>query len=115
SEAAGLKANPISPQPPPLHGLDIALCAIWTERGPGGEARPLHAHRALRVRGLLHGADDLIVAGAAAEVAGEPVADLVLVRVRVLLQQRLRRDDEARRADTALQRRLFQECLLQRM
>ena len=36
---------------------------------------------------VLHGLDDVLVAGAAAEVAFEPVADLVLARVRVLLEQ----------------------------
>src|SRR5258706_10152724 len=34
-------------------------------------------------------ADDLVVAGAAAQVAGQPVADLGLVRVRVAIEQRL--------------------------
>src|SRR3954470_11817182 len=35
----------------------------------------------------LHGADDVVVAGAAAQVALEPVADLVLGRVRVVVEQ----------------------------
>src|SRR5581483_12382701 len=39
--AAGLKATQLQlPQPPPLRGFDIALRAIWIERGPGGEATP---------------------------------------------------------------------------
>src|SRR4051794_19691165 len=37
--------------------------------------------------GGLHGLDDVLVAGAAAQVAGDAVADLLLGRVRVLLQQ----------------------------
>ena len=59
--------------------------------------------------------DDVVVAGAAAEVALEPVADLLLGRVRVLLQQRDRRHDEARRAEAALQRVLLVERLLHRV
>ena len=58
---------------------------------------------------LEHGADDLVVAGAAAQIAGQPVAHLGLGRVRVALQQRLGGDQEARRADAALQRRMLEE------
>src|SRR5437660_427033 len=47
--------------------------------------------------GKLYGADDLVVAGAAAEVPRQPVPDLMLTRTRVLVQQRLRRDQEPRR------------------
>ena len=36
-------------------------------------------------------------------------------RVGILLEQRLGRDDKARRADATLQRRVFQELLLQRV
>src|SRR5205823_783310 len=66
-------------------------------------------------RRLLHRADDLVVARAAAEVARQPEADAVLVRARLRIEQRLRRDDEARRADAALERCLFQERLLEGM
>ena len=54
----------------------------------------------------MHRADDLVVAGAAAEVAGQPVAHLGLGRVRVLVEQRLGRDQEARacRCRTAARR-----------
>ena len=66
--------------------------------------------------GVEHRADDLVVAGAAAQVAGQPVADLVPRSASgLLLQQRLGGDDEARRADAALQGRVFQELLLQRV
>ena len=51
-------------------------------------------------RRRLHGLEDVVVAGAAAEVALEPEADLLLRRVRVLLQQRDRRHHEAGRADS---------------
>src|SRR6185503_11821895 len=65
--------------------------------------------------GVHHRANDLVVAGAAAQVAGQPVAQLGLARVGVLLQQRLGGHQEARRADAALQRRVLDELALQRM
>src|SRR5216683_6294205 len=65
--------------------------------------------------GIEDGTDDLVVAGAPAEVAGEPVARLGLRRIRITVQQRLGSDQQARRAEAALQRRMFQEFSLQRM
>src|SRR4051812_23700989 len=75
--------------------------------------RPLLA--AYHLSGVEHGAHDLVVPGAAAQIAGQPVAGLFLGRVRVLVEQRLGRDDKARRAEAALQRRVFEEFLLHRM
>src|SRR5262249_37376137 len=57
----------------------------------------------------------LVVAGAAAEIAGEPIARLFLGRVLVLVEERLCRDDKARRAKAALQRRMLEELLLDRV
>src|SRR5262249_42150885 len=65
-------------------------------------------------RRLLHRADDLVVAGAAAEVARQPPANLLLRRGWILGQQGLRRDEEAGRTDAALKRRALQKALLQR-
>ena len=65
--------------------------------------------------GVHHRADDLVVSSAPAEVAGEPGADFLLARIRVLLQQRIGSDQHAGSADAALQRRHFKEFLLQRM
>src|SRR5262245_40069516 len=65
--------------------------------------------------GIEHGADDLIVAGAPAEVAGEPVARLGLRRARIAVQQGFGGDQQARRAEAALQGRVLQEFPLQRM
>src|SRR4029077_12140107 len=59
--------------------------------------------------------NDLVVAGASAEITSEPVARLGFGRIRVAVQQRLGRDQQARRAETALQRCVFQEFLLQRV
>src|SRR5215475_4811148 len=65
--------------------------------------------------GIEDGTDDLVVAGAATEVAGEPVTRLGLRRIRIAVEQRLGGDQQARRAEAALQRRMFQEFSLQRM
>src|SRR5207248_7983587 len=59
--------------------------------------------------------DDVVVAGAAAEVALEPHADLLLRRVGVALEQLLGRHDHAGRAEPALEAMLVPEGLLQGM
>ena len=58
------------------------------------------------------GVEDLGVAGAAAEVAGELLADDVVARVRDALEQRRGRDDEAGRAEAALHGARVDERLL---
>src|SRR5512138_2289888 len=52
-------------------------------------SRSLRAHFS---RGFHHRADDLVIAGAPAEIAGEPEADFLLARIRVLLQKRVGSD-----------------------
>src|SRR5215467_14514383 len=59
--------------------------------------------------------DDVHITGAAAEVALQPLADLVLGGVRVLLQQVRSGHDEARGAVTALEAVLVPERLLDRV
>ena len=56
--------------------------------------------------------DDLVVAGASAEIARESGSDLFLRRVWVTLEQRRGRDDEAGGAETALESAVFDEGLL---
>src|SRR5512134_425031 len=58
------------------------------------------------------GLDDVLVAGAAAEVAGQRPAHLVLRRVGVLIQQGLRRHHHPRGTESALQPVLVLEALL---
>ncbi len=65
-------------------------------------------------RGEPHGVEDLRVAGAAAEVAGERLADLVVRRARGAPEQIDGRDDEARRAEAALHGARVDERLLHR-
>src|ERR1051325_7537287 len=78
----------------------------------GGRRRGLAADPRPRVE---HGADDLVVAGAAAKIAGKPIAGLFLGRVLVLVEQRLRRDDKDGGAEAALQGGVLEEFLLHRM
>src|SRR2546427_219216 len=58
---------------------------------------------------------DVVVAGAATEVALELVADLLFRRLRVALQQLVGGHDHARRAEAALEPVLLPEALLDRM
>src|SRR3989454_574192 len=72
-----------------------------------GRAPVAHEARAAVGRRLGNGfdrIDDRLVAGAAAVVAGEIFADALARRVRLVAQKRLRRHEDARRAETALQR-----------
>src|SRR3954451_9835999 len=61
-----------------------------------------------------HGLDDLLVAGAAAEVAFDAVLDVVDARARVALEQLLDRHDHAARAEPALHGLVAGQRLLQR-
>src|SRR5512135_2390708 len=63
-------------------------------------------------RGVLHRGDDVLVAGAAAEIPLEPVPDLRVGRLRVRREEVARRQDHARRAEAALEAVLLAERLL---
>src|ERR1700687_1965818 len=63
--------------------------------------------------GRLHRLDDLHVAGAAAEVARQRLADLGFGRARAASQQPLGGHDHSRRTEAALGAELFVEGLLQ--
>src|SRR3990167_5616612 len=65
--------------------------------------------------GVLDGGVNLFVAGAAAEVAGDGLGDLLPGRVRVLGEQRLGHQDDARRAEPALRPAFDAEAFLQGM
>src|SRR5262249_32567955 len=92
--------------------LPLPHCGKGAFGSSCGRGRVLAAHDGRRVE---HGAHDLVVAGAAAGIAGEPIARLFLGRVFVLVEERLRGDDEARRAEAALQRGVLEEFLLDRV
>src|SRR5581483_1305498 len=67
------------------------------------------ASRSLPLDGGLDGREDLHVAGAAADVAGEGGLDVGARRARFVLEQRMRGDEEARRAEAALRAVLLVE------
>src|SRR5947207_4536823 len=69
----------------------------------------------LPVRGVLNGVDDVLIAGAAAEVALDPLANLALGWRWVVLQQRHGRHDHPRRAVPALKPVLLPKAGLQRV
>src|SRR5437588_211059 len=71
--------------------------------------------RALGAGRVEHRLDDVVVAGAAAQVALEPVANLFLGWVRVLGQEAGGRHDHAWRAVAALEAVVVPECLLERV
>ena len=75
------------------------------------------AHEALPIApaAALHRGDDVVVAGAAAEVALEPLADSSLARRAAFLDQRDGRHDHPRRAVAALERVMVVERLLHGM
>src|SRR5260370_31722231 len=60
-----------------------------------------------------HRFDDLLVAGTAAQVSADGVANLVFGRVRVRIQQGLRCDQHSRRAVAALKAVRLAEAVLQ--
>src|SRR6516162_294537 len=64
---------------------------------------------------LLHGLDDVLIAGAAAQVARQALANGRLAGIWVLLEQRVRRQHHARRAVPALKTVLIPEALLKRV
>src|SRR5215467_6222888 len=76
----------------------------------------LHGSRSSNLGGgVEHRAHNLVVAGAAAQIACQPITHFRLRRVRLSLEQRLGSDQEARRADAALQRCVLDELALQGM
>src|SRR5581483_3286620 len=86
-------------------------------RGTSPRRRP-NRRRASRscgpplLRGELHRLDDLRVRGAAAQVAREIVADLVVRRIGIFLEQLARHQHEPRRAEAALEGLRLDESLL---
>src|SRR5918996_5618763 len=68
-----------------------------------------------RVGGGADRLDDVVIAGAATEIALQPLADLVLGRVRIVLQEVDRAHDHAGGAEAALQRVMLAERRLHRV
>src|SRR5215216_1229625 len=72
----------------------------------------LRHRRLLMLGGPADRLDDVRVARAAADLARDRLADLVVARVRIGVQQRAGGHDHARRAEAALEAVLLHEALL---
>src|SRR5215467_9624288 len=77
-----------------------------------GVMSPMVAPLAHFLGGVLHRLDDVDVAGAAAQVARDRLADLLLARILVARKERARGHEHARCAEAALQAVLLGEALL---
>jgi hypothetical protein len=66
-------------------------------------------------RGVYDRADYLVVSGAPAKIAGKPITNFSLARIRILFQKRPRRNEKPWRADAALERGMLEEFTLQRV
>jgi hypothetical protein len=63
----------------------------------------------------VHRRDDRLIAGATAEITGEPVPDRIVGWIRCCGEQRSGREDHAGRAIPALQSAVCDECRLDRV
>src|SRR5262249_47392688 len=95
-----------SNRPVPAWAGDVALL----DRGGFGPA--LVSGADVLPGGLLHGLDNIVIPGAAANISFQAVADLFFARIGVLAEQVGRRHNHPRRAITALQAVLLAEGLL---
>src|SRR6266403_5273883 len=68
-----------------------------------------------RKRGKPDRVENLLVAGAAAQVSGQAIADLLIGWIGKSLQELARRQDHSWRADSALRAARFRERLLHRV
>ena len=111
-------------------GIDLAgpVDVVREVPGPGDEALvllapdrsadPVRGHRLqllMSAAAALNGLDDVVVAGAAAEIAFQPLADLLLGGIRVALHQVDRAHDHAGRTEAALQPVMLAERRLHRV
>src|ERR1700682_5236290 len=65
--------------------------------------------------GIERGGDDALIAGTAAEIAGDCDANLLFGRIGIVAQEFDQRRQHARRAEAALQPVIVAECFLQRV
>ena len=104
----------LAPIPPIL--ISSSACDVTASRSPRARlSRSAGLGPAHLVGGPQHGLHDVLVAGAAAQVARERPPDLVLGRVRVLVEEGLGGQHHPGRAEAALEAVLLLEPLLQRV
>src|SRR5712692_11485814 len=90
-------------------------CQLTSSRDRGGGFDFLTRLGGHRPGGRLDRLDDVLVAGAPAEVPLDPQPNLLLGWVRIAFQQLLGRQDHTRRAEAALETVLVPEGLLERV
>src|SRR5581483_1335428 len=92
------------------------LCASFVSRCRACWFVPTFLSPAVHsLRRCLDRCDDILIAGAAAQIAAQPFADLQLARIRNLLQERFGGEENSRRAKAALQSVQLPEFFLKRM
>src|SRR5436190_17455063 len=77
--------------------------------GAGPSTPPLHPAR------IHDRSNDFVVPGAATQISRQPVTRLLFARAAVRVEQRFGCNDQTLRADAALQRRVLEALLLQRI
>src|ERR1051326_1080100 len=100
---------------PPRSTLFPYTTLFRSERFRGSVFEGLHGVFLFELMRFLDRFNNLVIAGTAAKIAHHPVLDLLLVGLGHLIEQRLGRDDLARRADAALEAAVLDEALLDRM
>src|SRR5438477_2428645 len=87
----------------------------------GGQVRRLNeinkgesivSSRARFLRRILDRLDDVLIAGAAAQISFEPVTNFIARRIGIAINDLTRRDDHSRRAKTTLQAVLLPKAFL---
>src|SRR5690349_18394612 len=86
-------------------GFDSTLIVISLEEGLRPKLRPDRLRLRCRRGGgcLLHGFDDVLIAGASAQIAGQLLANLGFRWIRLVLQEHVGAHHHAWRAEAALQ------------
>src|SRR5919106_1287641 len=112
SRASSFRARE-RPSSPGVVGSAVVVISL-PSRNRGGLVDRRRGAGLHRVRGALDGADDVLVTGAAAEVALEALAHRVLIRIGVVAEQVDRLHDHSWGTEAALQRVTLVERLLHR-
>src|SRR5579885_3179197 len=99
------------PHPDPLeHSYRLSVVMSSVVRRRSSIVRLAHP-----LRRIERGDDDVVIAGAAAQIAGNADADVFFARIGIFAQQLDQRRQNSRRAEAALQAMIIAERLLQRV
>src|SRR5580704_4943201 len=93
----------------------MSISSPFARRASRKARKSAYATSGSRERRGADGGDDFGIGRAAAQIAREVVANLVVARVRNAIEQLARHHDETRRAEPALERGMFEKCGLHRV